>query len=308
MIGARDGHGSGSDKVKAIRVPDLAGELGGVIRKGLGYGLTAGDEDLTIREHDGVVKGAWIPHIVDPGHGGVSVGGTQGDNMSINGGLAGGLIIRSSPEGQDLAIDGIVHDGVPIHRIPVGSAVPGPSGAAGTAGAIPVDGFAGPSLKDGTVFPREQPAMVVGAKHALSVGRQHGRDGAAGQRIPGVGVGAVQFTVLVPLATAPGATNDKGPAVGDGALRLVTPAFEHVGGADPAVRAGVIEAGLGIVVAAGGKGTTVPIDRQAFAKHVVPSVGHGPLGHDLGDGIVRGSLRQAARAPAKGSIGPRGPT
>ena len=87
--------------------------------------------------------------------------------------------------------------------------------------------FAGAGLEDGIAFPGKEPAVVVGAEDALSVGREHGRDGRVGEERPDVGGWVEDFAVLAALTSGPGATDCEHVAIRKGHGRLIAAGNVH---------------------------------------------------------------------------------
>ncbi len=307
VVGSGNGLWRSLHKIEGIRVPELRGELCRIVRERRRDDLATGDKDRTGRQNDAIGEGALKIHVIYLRHLRVLVGTGEGDDVGVDSGDGGSvrvsLVVGSTPKGQDLASRGVVHDRVAVHRVSIIGAGAGAGLAALPTRAVPVHVSARAGLEDAPVLPREEPAMVVGTVNALHVVGEHWTDGAAGQRGPRVGVGIVDFTVLIPLSATPGAANHKGTTVGDGALGLVASTDDHVRRADPIISRGIVYARPLVVVTAGDDDASVEVQRQAGAEHVMVGVGDNALGDDLGVRVVAGRHGLTAIAVGEGARG-----
>ena len=306
VVCSGDGLGCHLVEVEAVGIPELRLKLGRVVGEGQWVDLAPGDKDLAIRQHDGVVKSAGKPHIVDPLHLRVGKGLANGDDVGIDGRCA-ALIVGSAPEGQDLAREGIVHDGVTVHRVTIVGTKAGAALGPLTIGAVPIHCTARASLEDGSALPSKEPSVVVGTEDTTVIVGQHGSDRAIGQRKPPTEVGVEYFTVLAPLPTRPGATDNEGLPVRDGALRLVAAADEHIGPTVPLIEGRIVYAHSLVVVSAGDEDASTPIQRQTRAEHVVVGVGDDALSDSLGKGVIAGRHGQTTVSAGEGAGLIRGP-
>ncbi len=111
--------------------------------------------------------------------------------------------------------------------------------------------------------------MVVGAVHALLVGREHGRHGAARERRPRVRRGRVDLAVLAASAAAPRPADGEDAAVADRHARLVAARDDHLGRARPPRARRVVRARVLAIVAPRHDDVAVGVEGDARAEHVV---------------------------------------
>ncbi|KAI6749600.1 hypothetical protein HG530_015014 [Fusarium avenaceum] len=132
----------------------------------------------------------------------------NGNDVGVSSGR-GCLVAGGTTEGENLSIEGIVHDGVTAHGVRVNSTVLSSSASSlgvslsAPAGVVPVHGCAGTGLEDTALLPAKEPGVVISLVNTLLILGEHRADETLGQRSPGPRLGVVDFTVLATTGTTP---------------------------------------------------------------------------------------------------------